>query len=55
MNPISTLKRGYAIVKIDKKVISDASIIKMDDKISIELEKENIEAKVLNVIKKEGK
>ena len=55
LNPVSTLKRGYAIVRLDDKVIDDGNLIKMDDKISIELENDNIEAKVLNVIKKEGK
>ena len=55
LNPVSTLKRGYAIVKLDDKVIADASLIKIDDNISVELEKENIEAKVIKINKKEGK
>ena len=55
LNPVSTLQRGYAIVKVENKVIADASSVKIDDRIVIELEKDNIEAKVINVIKKEGK
>ena len=55
LNPVSTLKRGYAIVKMKDKIITDASLVKYDDKIEIELEKESIEAKVVCVTKKEGK
>ena len=55
LNPMNTLKRGYAIVKINDKVIADASIIKLDDNISVELEKANIEAKVVKINEKEGK
>lgn len=55
LNPVSTLKRGYAIIKKDDKIIDTGSLISVDDNISIELENENIEAKVLNISKKEGK
>ena len=55
LNPISTLKRGYAIVKKDNKIVDTGSLISVDDNISIELEKDYIEAKVINVSKKEGK
>ena len=55
LNPVSTLKRGYAIIKVADKVVSEAGIIKKDSLINIELEAENIEAKVINVNKKEGK
>lgn len=55
LNPVSTLKRGYAIIKKDDKIIDTGSLISVDDNILIELEKEHIEAKVLNISKKEGK
>lgn len=47
LNPILTLKRGYAIVKYDNKAIESIKKIKKDDIINIELQDGNIEAKVL--------
>ena len=47
LNPILTLKRGYAIVKHDNKAIESIKKIKKDDIINIELQDGNIEAKVL--------
>lgn len=47
LNPILTLKRGYAIVKYDNKAIECIKKIKKDDIINIELQDGNIEAKVL--------
>ncbi len=55
LNPISTLKRGYAIVRNDNHIITDASILKENEEINIELDEELINAKVINVLKKEGK
>lgn len=47
LNPILTLKRGYAIVKHDNKAIESIKKIKKDDIINIELQDGNVEAKVL--------
>ena len=49
LNPMNTLKRGYAIVKKDDKSISDTSKIKKDDIININLEKGTIISKVMEV------
>lgn len=49
LNPLNTLKRGYAIVRKDDKVISDISDVKNDDVISVNLEKGTIVSKVLEV------
>ena len=49
LNPISTLKRGYAIVKKDQKVVTKASSLNPDDKIIISMEKYEILSKVTNV------
>ena len=46
---LNTLKRGYAIVRKDDKVISDISDVKNDDVISVNLEKGTIVSKVLEV------
>lgn len=47
LNPILTLKRGYAIVKHNNKAIESIKEIKKDDIINIELQDGNVEAKVL--------
>lgn len=49
LNPISTLKRGYAIVKKDQKVVTKASSLNPDDEIIISMEKYEILSKVTNV------
>ena len=49
LNPLNTLKRGYAIAKKDDKVISVINTIKKDDIISINLEKGTIISKVMEV------
>ncbi len=54
LNPVSTLKRGYCIVREQDKIITDGNILKPDKIINIELDKQEIEAKVINVIQKEG-
>jgi len=50
LNPMNTLKRGYAIVKSDNKVISDISKINKDDLINIDIQNGSISAKVVEVL-----
>lgn len=49
LNPMNTLKRGYAIVKKDTKVISNIQKIKKDDIINIDIKNGHINAQVLEV------
>ncbi|MBQ9834560.1 MAG: exodeoxyribonuclease VII large subunit [Bacilli bacterium] len=49
LNPISTLKRGYAIIKKDQKVVTDAHKLNTDDEITISMEKYAILSKVIQV------
>ena len=49
LNPMNTLKRGYAIIKKDNKVISDSKKLKKDDIINIDLRNGQISTKVLEV------
>ncbi len=49
LNPMNTLKRGYAIIKKDEKVISDSQKVKKDDIINVALRNGKINAKVLEV------
>jgi exodeoxyribonuclease VII large subunit len=49
LNPLNTLKRGYAIVRSDDKVISSIKGIKEKDKISINLKDGNIETEVIKI------
>jgi len=49
LNPMNTLKRGYAIVKKDDKVIDSIDEIKKDDLLEINLEKGTIVSKVMEV------
>ena len=49
LNPMNTLKRGYAIVKKDDKVISDIKKISTDDVINIEVKDGIINTKVIEV------
>ncbi len=49
LNPMNTLKRGYAIIKKDNIVISDSKKIKKDDIIDIGVKNGKISAKVLEV------
>ena len=51
LNPLNTLKRGYAIVKKDNLVISDVKKIKKDDIISIDLKNGSVVTKVTEVAK----
>ena len=52
LNPMNTLKRGYAIIKDKDKVISDIKKIKKDASLKIQLRDGIIDAKVLKVGKK---
>lgn len=49
LNPLNTLKRGYAIIKKDEKVINNIKDISKDDKLTIQIKNGNIEAKVMKV------
>ena len=49
LNPMNTLKRGYAIVKKDNKVISDSKKLTKDDIIDIDIRNGKMSAKVLEV------
>lgn len=49
LNPMNTLKRGYAIIKLKDKVLSDINNVKKDDIIDIEIKSGKIEAKVMKV------
>lgn len=49
MNPLNTLKRGYAIVRKNDKVISDVAKIGKDDIINISVKNGNINALVVEV------
>lgn len=55
LNPMNTLKRGYAIVKLKNKVLSDINNVKKDDIIDIEIKSGKIEAKVMKVGEDNGK
>lgn len=54
LNPMNTLKRGYAIVKHNDKVITDITKIKKEDIIKIELKTGTIDTKVVKVGDKNG-
>lgn len=47
LSPLSTIKRGYGIIKKDDKVITKTSSLKSKDKISLELSDGKIDAEVL--------
>ena len=49
LNPINTIKRGYAIVKKGDKIVSSVTKIKKDDIINVEVKEGNINAKVVEV------
>ena len=49
LNPMNTIKRGYAIIKSEDKVITDINNIKKDDILNIEIKNGNIEAKVTKI------
>lgn len=47
LSPLLTLKRGYAIAKLDNKVIKSCKNLKKDTKITVEFTDGSIDAKVL--------
>ena len=49
LNPLSSLKRGYAIIKKDDKCITSLKTIKKDDIINVTLKDGIAEAKVMEV------
>lgn len=49
LNPMETLKRGYAIIRKDNKVISSKDEISKDDILILNLKDGNIETKVMKV------
>ena len=49
LNPMNTLKRGYAIVKVDNKVISDIKKVKKEDILNIDIKNGKINARVVEV------
>lgn len=52
LNPMNTLKRGYAIVRYQDKVIKDINNLQKDDILSIELKHGIIDTKIMKVGKK---
>ncbi|MEG1351192.1 MAG: exodeoxyribonuclease VII large subunit, partial [Bacilli bacterium] len=46
LNPLNTLKRGYSIVKLKDKVITQVKDLKKDDIINLSLQDGCIQAKV---------
>lgn len=49
LNPMNTLKRGYAIIKKDDVVISSITKVKKDEQIRINVSDGIIDAKIINV------
>ena len=49
LNPLNTLKRGYSIVKMDGKVISDASAVKRDSEIDVQFKNGVVKSKVIEI------
>ena len=49
LNPMNTLKRGYAIAKVDEKVVSSVKDIKKDSELVINLRDGNVFTKVVKV------
>ena len=47
LNPVSTIKRGYTIIRNDNRVISDSKSLKSGDKLEIEFRDGKINTKVL--------
>lgn len=54
MNPMNTLKRGYAIIKDNNKVISSIHDVKTDSKLEIKLKDGIINTKVVKVSEDNG-
>ncbi len=54
LNPLNTLKRGYAIVTVSDKVISSIRDVKVDDCVEIKLKDGVLSSKVVKVSDKNG-
>ena len=54
LNPLNTLKRGYAIAKKDNHVVSSIQKIKKDDNITINLQDGYLETKIIKVGENNG-
>ena len=54
LNPLNTLKRGYAIIKKDNKVINNIKDIVVDEEINIQISGGNIITKVMKVSEENG-
>ncbi|MFV0275211.1 MAG: exodeoxyribonuclease VII large subunit [Bacilli bacterium] len=51
LNPLSSLDRGYSILRKENSIISDISNLKNNDLINIKIKNGSIDAKVTNIIK----
>ena len=51
LNPLNTLKRGYTITRFNDKIITNASIVKKDDIITVEFADGVVKSKILEVDK----
>ena len=49
LNPLNTLNRGYAMVKMDDRVLSSVKSIKKDDTVTIVLKDGNMTSKIIKV------
>jgi len=49
LNPMNTLKRGYAIIRKEDKVISSIEKVKLDDTLSLKLVDGVIDAKIIKI------
>ena len=54
LNPLNTLKRGYAIATVSNKVISSIRDVKVDDCVEIKLKDGVLSSKVVKVSDKNG-
>jgi exodeoxyribonuclease VII large subunit len=54
LNPFNTLKRGYAIVKKEDKVVNRVNKIKINDTINIDLYDGNIVSKIIDIKEKQN-
>ena len=54
LNPLNTLKRGYAIIKKDNVVINDIKNIALNDEVNIQIKNGNIITKVMKVSEENG-
>jgi len=54
LNPLNSLKRGYAIIRKDNQVIKELNTLKINDNIKIELSNGYIESTINDIKRKEG-